>query len=144
MNSFTLSNFKKTMPANLMAEGERIYKFGDIKKIVSADGRDWKVDVTVGKEVYNVEISIDLEKSITDHFCDCPSETEHCHHQVAAFLKLKEILPNFTAGKTNKPTKAKDATPKKKKPLSPIEAILEEVSVLELHRSEERRVGKEC
>ena len=75
MNSFTLSNFKKTIPSNFVTEGEKIYKRGDVKKIVSSDGREWKVDVTVGKEVFNVEISIDLEKSITDHFCDCPSET---------------------------------------------------------------------
>ncbi len=131
MNSFTLSNFKKTIPSHFVTEGEKIYKRGDVKKIVSSDGRDWKVDVTVGKEVFNVEISIDLEKSIVNHFCDCPSETTHCNHQVAALLKLKEVLPSFKAGKTNKPQKEESA--KKKKPLSPIELILNEVTELELH-----------
>ncbi|MDZ7897348.1 MAG: hypothetical protein U5N85_04875 [Arcicella sp.] len=133
MNAFTLSNFKKIIPKNLIAEGERIYKLGNVKKIVSSDGRDWNADVTVDREVFNVEISIDLEKSITDHFCDCPSETEHCHHQAAALIKLKEILPNFTAGKTNKPKKKDEVVKKKKKSSSPVEAILDEVSMLELH-----------
>jgi hypothetical protein len=133
MNAFTLSNFKKVIPKNLIAEGERIYKLGNVKKITSADGRDWNADVMVDRETFNVEISIDLEKSITDHFCDCPSETEHCHHQAATLLKLKEILPNFKAGKTNKPKKKDEVVKKKKKPSSPVEAILDEVSMLELH-----------
>jgi hypothetical protein len=133
MNSFTLANFKKVIPRNLITEGERIYKLGDVKKIVSADGRDWNVDVSVGREIFNVEISVDLDKNITDHFCDCPSETEHCHHQAAAFLKLKEILPTFKAGTTNKPQKKELVVKKKKKAVSPVEAILDEVSMLELH-----------
>jgi hypothetical protein len=130
--SFTLSNFKKVIPADIVKNGELTFKQGGVKKIDCNKNNEWVAEVTIGSEVFNVEIMIDDEKNVLDHFCDCPSETEHCRHQVATFLKIKEVLPAIEQKKAKAKTTKKEVVVKKKK-LSPVDAILEEVSLLELH-----------
>lgn len=128
--SFTLSNYKKTVPLNLVKEGDTTFRQGGIKKLDCIKNNEWIAEVMVGQEVFNVEIMIDDEKTILDHFCDCPSETEHCRHQVATFLGLIEVLPTLV----KKKAAAKKKVPiVKKKKLSLIDTILHEVSLHELH-----------
>ncbi len=128
--SFTLSNYKKTVPTNLVKEGDITFRQGGVKKLDCNKNNEWIAEVMVGQEVFNVEIMIDDEKTILDHFCDCPSETEHCRHQVATFMRLIEVLP--TIAKKKAVAKKKEPVAKKKK-LSPIDTILNEVSLHELH-----------
>lgn len=128
--SFTLSNYKKTVPLNLVKEGDTTFRQGGVKKLDCIKNNEWIAEVMVGQEVFNVEIMIDEEKTILDHFCDCPSETEHCRHQVATFLRLIEVLP--TIAKKKAVSKKKEPVVKKKK-LSLIDTILNEVSLHELH-----------
>ncbi len=130
MSSFNLSNFKKIVPVNLYKEGEMTFNQGGVTKTTPNKENEWLAEVTVGREVFNVEIMIDNEKNILDHFCDCPSETEHCRHQVAVFLKLKEIWPTLAKKKEKK---AKPEKPVKKKKLSPVETILGEITKVELY-----------
>ncbi len=131
MSSFNLSNFKKTIPANIYKEGEVTFNQGGVSKTVPNKENEWLAEVTVGREVFNVEIMIDNEKNILDHFCDCPSETDFCRHQVAVFLKLKEIWP--TLAKKKEKAKAKPEKPIKKKKLTPTETILGEITKVELY-----------
>lgn len=128
MSSFNLSTFKKTVPQKIVNDGESTYKQGCVKKIDSNKNNEWTAEVTIGSEVFNVEIMIDDEKNILDHFCDCPTDSEHCRHQVATFFKLKEVLPTLVKQKA----KAKEKAPPKPKKLSPVEAILVNVSFQEL------------
>jgi hypothetical protein len=132
MSSFSLSSFKKTVPTKIVSEGETTFKQGCVKKIDSNKNNEWVAEVTIGNEVFNVEIMIDDEKNILDHFCDCPSETEHCRHQVATFLKLKEVLPTLVKKNEKAKAKGKEKAPPKPKKLSPIDSILAETSYLEL------------
>jgi hypothetical protein len=126
--SFNLTNFRKAVPPQYVDEGEKTFKMGGVKKIDSNKSNEWIAEVQVGNEVFNVEIMIDDEKNILDHFCDCPSETEHCRHQVAAFLKLKEVLPLVA----KKKEKAPKPVIEKKKKLTPVETILSETTLKEL------------
>jgi hypothetical protein len=126
--AFTISDFQKMIPANLVKAGERLFKNDAVKSISNPKENEWTAEV-LDKETFNVEILLDDERNILDHFCDCPTESEHCQHQVAALLKLRQILPHYEKKQT-KTKKEKEVKVKKK--TDPISQILEEVSLAEL------------
>jgi hypothetical protein len=126
--AFTITDFQKTIPATLLKTGERLFKNEAVKSLSNPKKNEWTAEV-LDKETFNVEIMLDEKRNILDHFCDCPTESEHCQHQVAALLKLRQTLP-LHEKKQTKTKKEKEVKVKKK--TDPISQILEEVSLSEL------------
>jgi len=126
--AFTITDFQKMIPANLVKAGERLFKNEAVKSISNTKENEWTAEVQ-DKETFNVEILLDDERNILDHFCDCPTESEHCQHQVATLLKLRQILPQYEKKQT-KTKKEKEVKVKKK--TDSVSQILEEVSLAEL------------
>ena len=126
--AFTITDFQKMIPANLVKAGERLFKNEAVKSISNTKENEWTAEV-LDKETFNVEILLDDERNILDHFCDCPTESEHCQHQVATLLKLRQTLPLYEKKQT-KTKKEKEVKVKKK--TDPVSQILEEVSLAEL------------
>lgn len=125
---FTIADFHKTIPAALVKAGERLFKNEAVKLVSTSKKNEWTAEV-LDKETFNVEIMLDEKHNILDHFCDCPTESEHCEHQVAALLKLRQTLPLYEKKQT-KTKKEKEVKVKKK--TDPVSQILEEVSLVEL------------
>jgi hypothetical protein len=126
--AFTITDFQKMIPANLVKAGERLFKNEAVKSISNTKENEWTAEVQ-DKETFNVEILLDDERNILDHFCDCPTESEHCQHQVATLLELRQILPQYEKKQT-KTKKEKEVKVKKK--TDSVSQILEEVSLAEL------------
>lgn len=125
---FTIADFHKTIPAALVKAGERLFKNEAVKSVSTSKKNEWTAEV-LDKETFNVEIMLDEKRNILDHFCDCPTESEHCEHQVAALLKLRQTLP-LHEKKQTKSKKEKEVKVKKK--TDPVSQILEEISLAEL------------
>lgn len=125
---FTIADFHKTIPAALVKAGERLFKNEAVKLVSTSKKNEWTAEV-LDKEMFNVEIMLDEKRNILDHFCDCPTESEHCEHQVAALLKLRQTLPLYEKKQT-KSKKEKEVKVKKK--TDPVSQILEEISLAEL------------
>lgn len=125
---FTITDFQKTIPAALLKTGERLFKNEAVKTISNPQKNEWTAEV-LDRETFNVEIMLDEKRNILDHFCDCPTESEHCEHQVAALLKLRQTLPLYEKKQT-KTKKEKEVKVKKK--TDPVSQILEEISLAEL------------
>lgn len=128
--AFTITDFQKAIPSDIVKLGEQLFKKEAVKNLQNLKEQEWTAEV-LDKETFNIEIMLDDERNILDHFCDCPTESEHCAHQVAALLKLRQTLPKYEQKQTKAKAK-KEKEVKVKKKTDPIGTILDEVSLSEL------------
>jgi len=139
--AFTISDFQKTIPTALVKTGERLFKNEAVKTLTNTKADEWTAEVS-DKEVFNVEIMLDDERNILDHFCDCPTENEYCAHQVAALFKLRQALPEHEKKQAKTKVK-KEKEVKVKKKTDPVSVILDEVSFAELKEFVQNAAAKQ-
>ncbi len=123
----TLKNFGTSLPKELLQLAEK----NKVRECDEPEKGHFIAYVDEGKESYDVSITISKSGEITDNVCDCKNGNTFCRHKAA-------LLVHVANGKKIKPA----TTVKAKKKVSAVEALLEEVSFLELKEWAKEILGK--
>ncbi len=123
----TLKNFGTSLPKELLQLAEK----NKVRECDEPEKGHFIAYVDEGKESYDVSITIAKSGEITNNVCDCKNGNTFCRHKAA-------LLVHVANGKKIKPA----TTVKAKKKVSAVEALLEEISFLELKEWAKEILGK--
>lgn len=102
--SLTLKNFKRAIPATILARGRDHYASGNVVDL-SLDGDDTWIAEVQGTEPYEVTIEQRPDGSLACN-CTCPYEYgEHCKHVAAVLYAVEEAFPEYFEGARRKPAR---------------------------------------
>lgn len=114
----TLDNFKSEISSQILTRGRDYYQNGAVIELDEIEKNKWQAQVS-GSEIYEIEVSINSDNSITS-YCDCPYDWgPFCKHEAAVLYAIEEAFPEYFK-KPVKPRKQRKKRKTKKEKMAEI------------------------
>jgi uncharacterized Zn finger protein len=99
--ALTFTNFKRTIPSNILARGRQYYNDGAVTDLSQEEEDTWIAEVQ-GTAIYEVQVALNQDNELLCT-CTCPYDYgEHCKHIAAVLYAIEETFPERVEGKVSR------------------------------------------